>query len=800
MLPILLVPMAAAWAGITLASQSAYQMQAIDPVIPFSGAAVCVLVLTLGFRKRRNALQSSSSNPEEHPKKADTKTRHLAARLTIPPLTALVFCLALGLGSQFYGSLTQQIERVGELKGVVDLVVIEDTQFYPRSRGSEAMVYFSDGSEARVRIYWNDTSLALPKGSHLKARVTYTPLRSDQRWLFDKGCIGTLSISEIECLGFSTDLWGQIDSFRYNNVQRIEAVEGDGAALLAGVLLGNRERLRDSAIEQDFRTCGLAHLIAVSGTHLAIVAALLAWFLRRLPLGRKSEVCILVSILVLYVVLTGMQPSAIRSGIMAGIAAFSVFTGRRGHAPSALTTAAVLMMLVYPANAYSLGFWLSVCSVVGITLFAHLTSHWVATAGVLKREESPGGLSQTLAFTLVAMAATLPIAIPAFAVLSLVSPLANLIAGPLFTLALGFGVVALVLIPLFEPLGLLLLNAAVLFSDLCALLASIIARVPFASTPLELSLAFGSVLGIATAALVYFLWPTPKAKTLRLGATALIVATMVVILVFPHTTSPRLIVMDVGQGDAILVQEQGSAILIDTGASGSALVHALARNNVRSLKAVVITHLDNDHAGALTRLRGLVPVENVYFAQGLLEHQSHNEFLLQAQALVGAGEVRELTQGDVLQVGRTISLVVLWPERVATEGSNAESICLLLQYDVDADGVPEHQALLTGDCEHEELAAMLRRFPGLQVSVLKVGHHGSRNAMIPAQVHALDCRVALISVGVNNSYGHPSLVILDALAEADVRVMRTDEQGDLACLFNGPTMNLRYATMKQEPY
>jgi len=346
MLPNLLLPMAAAWLGIVLASELAYHNKGISPLIPFLIAAV---VFFIGIRdvvtnRSRYYLSEVSQTPP----------------IAVVLLTLFVLFLAFALGSLFYGNFNNQIEGTSELRGELELVVIEDTQSYERSRSSEALVRYLDGPEARVRIYWNDTELVIPKGSHIKARVSFSPLRADQRWLFDKGIVGTLSISEVENLGFSSDLWGAIDSFRYENSLRIQREEGDGAALLAGVLLGNRETLNDSVVEQDFLTCGLTHLIAVSGSHLVVVAALLAWFLKRLPLNRKLEVGILIFVLALYVMLTGLQAPAIRSAIMAGVAAFSVFVGRRGHAPSGLTAAALLMLLFYPANAYSIGFRLSV--------------------------------------------------------------------------------------------------------------------------------------------------------------------------------------------------------------------------------------------------------------------------------------------------------------------------------------------------------------------------------------------------------------------------------------------------------
>ena len=785
MLPVLLVPLALGWAGIVLASELAYQGLMLPPMIPFAGAALIAVLLVASRRKP--------------PKEPTVKVR----LFSLPALAALALFLGLGCGSLFYGHLARQVAQPGGFEGELELVVVEDTRAYAASRGSEALVQRANGSEVRVRIFWNDTDVPLPRGSHVRVTGTFTPLRDDQRWLFDRGCIGTLSIRVIENRGFGTGLWGAIDTFRQGNVDRIQNIGGNGAALLAGVLLGHREALQDTAVEQDFVTCGLTHLIAVSGSHLAVVAALLGWFLRRLPLHRVVEITLLLLVLALYVMLTGLQPSAIRSAIMAGAAGCSTFIGRRGHAPSALAAAALIMLLVCPTNASSLGFWLSVCAVMGITLFANLVAQWLATAALLRARQgrkSPGAPAQALALTITAMASTLPLSVPAFAVLSLVGPLANLLAAPLISLVLVCGMVALVVIPLFEPLGALLLSAAAFVSDICTWLAALFVRLPWASVPLEVPLPVAAAVGIAAAALVYFTWPVPRAGTLRFAATGALAVVFVLAQVLPLLSAPRLVAMDVGQGDALLIQEQRNAILIDTGASDAALVHALARNNIRSLRAVIITHLDSDHAAALGRLRGLVPVERVYFARGLLENQRNHEYIREACEVVGAEQVRELSQGQSLRLGPTLSLVVVWPERTALEGSNEESICVLLQYDADANGIPEQQALLTGDAEQDELAAILRHSPSLQAQVIKVGHHGSRDAVTSGQLEELGATVALISVGAHNRYGHPTQETLDALAQAGVMIFRTDEQGDITCFFKGNTLEFSCATMSGEFY
>ncbi|MDR1358836.1 MAG: DNA internalization-related competence protein ComEC/Rec2 [Coriobacteriales bacterium] len=821
-LPALLVPLVLCWAGIVLAAELAYRGFDLSPVLPFlvaGGSALAGAWLLLRNRTCGKLSEPEHGQVQEGPHRQEHELAHKQIPGRVLPLLLLslfIFSLALALGTLFYTQLAGQAANSAQYNGELELIVVEDTRHYPTSSGSEALVQSADGKEVRLRIFWNESGLVLAKGSHISAQCSFSPLREDQRWLFERGMVGTLSLSNIVNTGFSDDIWGAIDGFREGNVARISSMSGQGAALLAGILLGWREALQDSAVEQDFITCGLTHLIAVSGSHLAVVAALLSWFLKKLPLRRGFEISVLLLVLALYVMLTGLQPSAIRSALMAGVAGCSFFVGRRGHAPSALAAAGLAMLLIYPANAYSLGFWLSVCAVMGITLFANLTAQWVSTAGLLHRQQrsaapasaqpktaappsakkqGAGPLSSALALTVTATAATLPIAVPTFGVLSLVGPLANLLAGPLISVALVLGMVALVLTPLFEPLGGLLLSLAAFLCDITAQLAAVLARLPWASLPLKLPLLTAAAVGLALAALIYFRWPEPSAKQLRAGGAAALAVFCLLVLLLPQLQAPRLVMMDVGQGDALLVQERGSSILIDTGASDTALVHALARNGVTRLDAVIITHLDSDHAGALSRLRGLVDVRSVYFARGLVEHQADDEYLRAAADLMGEGQVSELAHGDRIRLGDTLSMEVLWPEEVATEGSNAESICLLLRYDADGNGSSEQQALLTGDAESAELAQLLTTNPGLSADIIKVGHHGSRGALTSEQLASLSSTVALISVGAHNRYGHPTAETLEILEAGAVQTLRTDQQGDVSCVFKGNTLELNYATM-----
>jgi competence protein ComEC len=254
--------------------------------------------------------------------------------------------------------------------------------------------------------------------------------------------------------------------------------------------------------------------------------------------------------------------------------------------------------------------------------------------------------------------------------------------------------------------------------------------------------------------------------------------------------------MDIGQGDAVLVRNGAQTLLIDTGERGSELLRALARNRVSRIDAVILTHLDADHCGALAALYANIPVGDIYVAQGLLRARGREETLTQAAAILGRPP-SELAYGDRIALGRGFELRALWPHTPVSEGSNAESICLGLRYDDDEDGRAEGSMLLTGDAEAPELAGFLHRSEEQDYQVLKVGHHGSRGAVSAEQLGLMGTEVALISVGADNRYGHPTEELLATLEAGEVTTFRTDLNGDLTVLFEGSGVRVVCATMRR---
>jgi competence protein ComEC len=553
------------------------------------------------------------------------------------------------------------------------------------------------------------------------------------------------------------------------------APEGDRRAVLAGVVLGEDGGL-ESDLRDSFRASGLYHLLAVSGQNVAYVVAgaiLLAWTLG-LP-RRAGEVGALVAIAA-YVLAVGWQPSVVRAGVAGTLASLAWLASRPRDRWYFLLAGAAVLLAWNPYSLLDPGFQLSFAAVAAIFLLVPRIER------ALEGYPVPRWLVGALAVSLACGLATAPVLFADFGAIPLYSILANALAAPVVAPLLGLALAASALHPFLPDAAAALTWVDGWLAAYLAFCARTVGGLPHAQAT------SATVLGLVGGALVLgalgLRAPSPavrRAAVLAGVALALVVAWRGL----PSRPAPppeglRLTVLDVGQGDAILLQVPEGAVLVDEGPPEADVADRLDGLGVDRLTALVLTHPERDHVGGAADVLERVPVE------AILDPRIPAEGEDETRALAAARErgvpVLTARAGEEFRIG-ALRLRVLWPDRDPLAGGNPNdsAIVLLASYGtVDV--------LLTADAEGA-VTVPIRPPPA---EILKVAHHGSDDPRLPELLELVRPRIAVVSVGSDNDYGHPTPATMAALAGAPgLAVYRTDEDGSVTIETDGARISVR---------
>ncbi len=541
------------------------------------------------------------------------------------------------------------------------------------------------------------------------------------------------------------------------------------AGLLPGLVVGDT-RAMDPVLTEDFRRAGLSHLTAVSGANVSIVLAGVLAPLRRRAADRRLQALVAVVALAGFVVLARPSASVVRAAAMGLVGLLALASGRSRAALPALSASVVVLLLLDPRLARDAGFALSVTATAAIVLLAPGWSRRLRDRGW------PALLADAVAVAAAAGLATAPLVAGLSGLVSLVSLPANLLAAPAVAPATVLGLLATLAGAVVPPAGDALVWLAGWPVRWLVAVARTAAGLPDAATGWPAGTGGALLLTAVLVVAAFLLWRHPRLRALAVAA---LVGLLVLGLPLRQATvgwppaDAVLVACDVGQGDALVVPTgPGEAVLVDAGPEVGPVDRCLDRLGVDVLPLVLLSHLDADHVGGLA---GALTGRTVgTIATGTLSPADDRVAVLEEHARRAGADREVLLPGDVRTVGGATFEVLAPPAEIATATAEPNDLSLVVR--VTHRGL---RVLLTGDLGAEAEARVLARGVDLRADVLKVPHHGSADAD-PAFLAATGARIAVISVGADNTYGHPAPGLLSTLVRAGMRIHRTDLHGDLA--------------------
>ncbi len=633
-----------------------------------------------------------------------------------------------------------------------------------------------DGRYYSIIAYLNDYRILKPGDQFTGAfKLRYTGSGGD-RPIADFEAEGLFLLAYAEdgvrlSYGDKMPWYGIAPAFRRHLLTILEdAFPEDTMGFAQALLLGSSENL---SYEDDeaFRTSGIRHIIAVSGLHVSILFSLLYTLL-----GRRRWLCALIGIpvLVLFAGLAGFTPSVVRACIMQGLILLANILDRQYDPPTALAFAVLVILGVNPLSVTSVSFQLSAGCITGIFLFSSRVHRFLLhekrlgsargkdIKAILKRWFA-GSVSGTFG----ALSLTLPLCAAHFGTVCIIGILTNLLT--LWVITFIFcGILAVCFVSLFAPV----LGTAAAWVVSWPMryvlgIAKLFAAVPYATVSADnIFVALWMVFCYAGFA-VLLLQKRKRPMLLCICAAAGLVLTLLAAAIEPRLANYRMSVLDVQQGQCVLLQSKDGCYIVDCGGSNAKSAAAQAVLTLRTqgiyhIDGLILTHFDTDHTGGAQYLLQQIDVENIYIPNADADDPLHQHLKATYR-----DAMRYVDADLTLSCGN--AALTVYPGQAS---GNESSLCVLFQGE-------NCDILITGDRNKTAERYLLEQAKLPYVEILVAGHHGAASSTSWELLDRIRPKMAIISVGRNNTYGHPAQSVLELLDFFGCSIYRTDLHGTI---------------------
>lgn len=536
------------------------------------------------------------------------------------------------------------------------------------------------------------------------------------------------------------------------------------ANFISSIILGKSSILDEDQLIK-YRDLGLAHILAVSGLHIGIITGFMMFVFSRTGLNPKLNVILSLYIIWIYNYLIGFPPSTVRASLMFSALCISRLVHEPYDSLNIIMGSMLLSILLNPYWIFSVGFQLSYGATISVVLLN----------GRVRDLFYPykGKLVDSISTILAVNIGLLPIQGYYFNRLPMIGLLANLVTIPIISIVLVIGIIMV-----FLNYTLYFLND--IFGYLLNLILSVEEIIVEVLYGMDFNLVRMASPGLYDIILYYILvtifFKIIKIEKLKIEIQKTIIFYVAFLILFNSAVllsndGVYIEFIDVGQGDSILIRTGASTYLMDTGGSlmdsfdvGRFItLPYLEKQGVRELDGIIITHFDEDHYKGIDALFGEIKIKNIY--SGYMPEKQ--DFLSNIEKHNIPFKI--IGEGDKIVLDRNTSLNIIYPGYMAERlSSNNKSIVSVLEH-------KGTKILFTGDIEIEAEYNLSDKLQ--QVHMLKVAHHGSRTSTTEEFLERANPSYAVISVGRNNPYSHPSGEVIDRLESKNIHIYRTDEVG-----------------------
>ena len=623
------------------------------------------------------------------------------------------------------------------------------------------------GKAYKVRVYFDDVVNLWP-GDLLSGEFQ---LKSASNHLRGKGIYLTATQrSEVKITSaLSMPLRHYPAVWRIRLLERIDTLfPEDAAGFAKALLLGDRADI-DYETNSAFRLSGISHIIAVSGLHVSILLALIFFLTGK---NRFLSGIIGIPCLLLFTAVAGFTPSITRACIMQCLMLIALMCSRDYDSPTALAFAGLCILVSNPFAILSVSFQLSFGCMVGIFLFSdkiydYLMAHLVGRGKIIAGIKC--WFSASVSITLGANIVTTPLVACYFGAVSLVGAITNLVTLWIVSIIFYGVLFSLLFSVIWMPAGSVLAIAVSFLIRFVTGTAKLLASFPLAAVYTESPYI---VIWLVACYVLLTAFLLMKRKLVLLFSCCIIgslALSLAASYVEPRLDSCRVTMLDVGQGQAVILQSEGKTYLVDCGSgdpetAADKTADFLMSIGVFKLDGIIVTHYDSDHVGGIPFLLTRIKAETVFLPKAGVDEE------VAVDLITAASDRVFWVENDINWTFGDASIQLYAPESL--DSGNESSVCILFQTE-------NCDILITGDRSRKGELALLQRAALPELELLIAGHHGSASATSDSLLALTSPEHVFISVGAGNRYGHPSDKVLERLEKYGCNVFRTDEQGTL---------------------